>query len=173
MNWWRQVFAKILRLLGRRPAQLGAGQSPLVALEEGVDDLSADLQEIVRSLAGRKGVVPDTVARALRDYRHLTKVMMGPGATADAVDDVTLIAEAEELLRAIILRAPEVATLLEVATKRADDKAGRSAAGDAILLLRDQGRTLHELASVALQWASSRSAEDREALQACAQRLAG
>lgn len=139
---------------------------------EGASDLPEDLQEILRSLEGERGVVVDTVAHALEDFVHLRQVMMGPGASTDAVDDVTLIAEAQELLTAIVHRAPEVKTLLEIATKRTDDKAGRSSAGDAILVLRDQGRVLHELASAALQWASSRSEEDRMKLQRCAQRLA-
>ncbi len=135
-------------------------------------DLPEELQEIVRGLAGHKGVVVDTVARALQDFAHLQEVMMGPGARGDAVDDVTLIGEAQELLHAIIVRAPEVKTLLQVAKDRPDDKPGRSAAGAAILEVRDQGRVLHELASAALQWASSRSEEDRKQLQQCAQRLA-
>lgn len=135
-------------------------------------DLPEDVQEILRELEGERGVVVDTVTRALEDFVHLREVMMGPGASTDAVDDMTLIAEAQQVLTAIVLRAPEVKALAAIATKRADDKAGRSSAGDAILLLRDQGRVLHELASAALQWASSRSEEDRKKLERCAQRLA-
>ena len=174
VNWWRQIYTEILRLFGRRPAQLPPAKSPSPSAKVSLDasELPEELQDILKSLDGERGVVADTVARALEDFLHLREVMMGPGASTDAVDDVTLIAEAQELLRAIILRAPEVKTLSEIATKRADDKAGRSSAGDAILALRDQGRVLHELASAALQWASSRSEEDRGKLQRCAQRLA-
>ena len=172
MNWWKQIYTEILRLFGRRPAQLPPATSTSVNLSLHASELPEELQEILRGLEGEKGVVVDTVARALEDFVHLRRVMMGPGASADAVDDVTLIAEAQELLSAIVVRAPEVKTLLEIATKRADDKAGRSSAGDAILVLRDQGRVLQELASAALQWASSRSEEDRMKLQRCAQRMA-
>lgn len=172
MNWWKQIFTKIMALLGRRPAQLGPNPvSPAHRLQD-LSDIPEDLRDIVQSLQGEKGVVVDTVSRALQDYRHLKTVMMGPGATTDAVDDVTLIAEAQELLRAIVVRAPQVKTLSEIATKRTDDKAGRSAAGDAILVLRDQGRALHELASAALQWASSGSVSDRKQLEDCARRVA-
>jgi hypothetical protein len=135
-------------------------------------ELPEELREIVRSLEGHEGVVVDTVARALQAFAHLQEVMMGPGAGVDAVDDATLLGEAQELLSAIIVRAPGVKTLLQVAKDRPDDKAGRSAAGDAILALRDEGRVLHDLASAALQWAASRSEKDRKQLQRCAQRLA-
>ncbi len=172
MNWWKQIYTEILRLFGRRPAQLPPASSTTADLSRHAAELPEELQEILRSLAGERGVVVDTVSRALEDFVHLRQVMMGPGAGADAVDDVMLVAEAQELLTAIVVRAPEVKTLLEIATKRADDKAGRSSAGDAILVLRDQGRVLHELASAALQWASSRSEEDHRKLQRCAQRLA-
>lgn len=173
MNWWKEIYSKILRVLGRRPAQLPPASATVVDISAHSSDLPEELQQILRSLEGHNGVVTDTVARALKDFAHLQEVMMGPGARVDAVDDVTLVGEAQELLTAIIVRAPEVKTLLEVAKGRPDDKAGRSAAGDAILVLRDQGRVLHNLASAALQWASSRSEEDRKQLQQCAQRLAG
>jgi hypothetical protein len=173
VNWWKQIFAKILQLLGRQPAQLPPGRATPAGLEhDAADDLPEDLRAIVADMKGHKGVVVDTVVQALQDFRHLRQVMMGPGASSDAVDDVTLIAEAQHLLRVILLRAPEVKTLLAIATTRTDDKAGRGSAGDAILVLRDQGRLLHDLASAALQWASSRSEADREQLQACARRMA-
>ena len=172
MNWWKQIFTKILVLLGRQPAQLTASTDASAEYSRYASELPEDLQVIMKSLEGKKGVVADTVTRAVQDYSHLKTVMMGPGASTDAVDDVTLIAEAQELLRAILVRAPEVQVLSEIATQRSDDKAGRSAAGDAILVLRDQGRVLHALASAAVQWASSRSESDREQLQECARRIA-
>lgn len=172
MNWWKQIFTKILVLLGQRPAQLATSTDARAEYSRYASDLPEDLRAILESLKGEKGVVPDTVARALQDYSHLKTVMMGPGASTDAVDDVTLIAEAQELLRAILVRAPEVQVLSDIATKRSDDKPGRSAAGDAILVIRDQGRMLHDLASAAVQWASSRSESDREQLHECARRVA-
>lgn len=141
-------------------------------MDEGVASLPEDLRETVRRLAHQKGVVIDTVTLAIRDYAHLRDVMMGPGASADAVDDVTMIAEAQALLRAMIVRAPDIKTLLEIADQRSNDRQGRASAGDAALVLRDQGRSLHEVSSAALQWASSRSEEDMRRLQERAQRLA-
>jgi hypothetical protein len=134
--------------------------------------LPEDLQADLRKLAHHKGVVVDTLALAIRDYGHLREVMMGPGASVDAVDDVTMIAEAQTLLRVMITRAPDVKTLLDIAGKRSNDREGRASAGDAALALRDQGRRLHELSSAALQWAASRSDEDMRQLQERARRLA-
>ena len=171
VNRWKQIFVEILRLLGRRPAQLPPARGVAPVFDESAADLPDDLQEILRKLSSHKGVVVDTVAHAIRDYAHLRDVMMGPGASADAVDDVTMLAEAQALLRTMIVRAPDVKTLLEIASKRSDDLPGRSSAGEAILMLRDQGRSLHELASAAMQWASSRSEEDGRRLHECAQRL--
>lgn len=139
--------------------------------DAGAAELPEDLQADLRKLAEDKGVVVDTLALAVRDYSHLREVMMGPGASVDAVDDVTLIAEAQTLLRVMITRAPDVKALLDIAGKRSNDREGRASAGDAALVLRDQGRSLHELSSAALQWASSRSEEDMQQLQERASRV--
>lgn len=173
MNWWKRVFAEIMRLFGRQPGQLPPAKGVALVFDESAADLPDDLQAILQKLVNQRGVVVDTVAHAIRDYTHLREVMMGPGASADAVDDVTMIAEAQAHLRAIIVRAPEVKKLLEIASKRSDDRPGRSSAGHAILVLRDQGQDLHDLTSAALQWASSRSEDDMRRVQECAQRLSG
>jgi hypothetical protein len=165
VSFWKQVLTTIMRLFGRRPAQLPAGPEGPASIDEGAAELPEDMQAGLRKLAGHQGVVVDTVAHALRDYAHLREVMMGPGASVDAVDDVTMIAEAQSLLRAMISRAPDVKTLLDIAGKRENDREGRASAGNAALVLRDQGRSLHEVSSAALQWASSRSEADMQKLQ--------
>ena len=166
------MLTAILGLFGRRPPQLPAGPGNAPSIDEHAAALPEDLQVSLRSLGNEKGVVIDTVALAVRDYEHLREVMMGPGASTDAVDDVTMIAEAQTLLRTMIQRAPDVKTLLEIAGKRDNDRQGRASAGDAALVLRDQGRSLHEVSSAALQWASSRSDEDMQQLQERAATLA-
>ncbi len=113
----------------------------------------------------------DTVATAIGDWADLHDVVTGPGASTDAVADVNLLSEANECLRAIIVRAPEVKALSEIAGKRGKDRAGREAAGDAILNLRDQGQVLHALTSAALRWASSGSDEDRQRMKDAAREL--
>jgi hypothetical protein len=165
VNWWRRAFAHLLRLFGRRPLQLAAPSKVAQVFGSAAELLDADLQDTLKDLTDNKGVVTDTVAQAIRDHADLREVMMGPGATTDAVDDVTLIAESEAILRDIILRAPDISVLVRVASSRPHDKEGRESAGEAILGLKDEAMILHELASAALRWGASRSQEDSEHLR--------
>ena len=82
-------------------------------------------------------------------------------------------AEAATVLRGLLESAPLVSALSTVAGERQDDRRGREAAGDAMLELRDRGRSLHDVASAALAWAASQSDENGKRLQECAARLAG
>jgi len=168
-TWWQRLFAWIRRLLGRGPALL----RPAPAGSRW-GDYAPSLPDDLRSQLDRlsdEGVVWDTVRSAIEDYGDLREVMQGPGATADTVNDVELLAEAEDVLRSIIGRAPNVQVLVDVAGKRSADRAGREAAGDAILELRDDGKALHDTASAAIRWAASRSDRDGRHLEECAGRL--
>lgn len=158
--WLHRLLAWFRRLLFR-PAALTSGSA--LALPSG---LRQDLEQLKCS-----GVVRDTVASATQDYSHLREVINGPGSSGDIVDDVTVLAEAEALLRDIIARAPGVDTLARVATDRQDDRPGREAAGDAILRLRDDAKPLHDAASAALRWAAGGSSEDRDRFQQCSKAL--
>jgi len=174
--WWRRLSGWIRDLWSRERAQLAPAarvQSSSVGVVFGAIalELTDDLQHILTDLATQRGVVVDTVAGAIEDYGHLRAVVMGPAATHDAVQDATLLGEAESALGAIIQRAPEVAVLAQVAGKRTDDRTGREAAGEAILELRDKRRALHELASAAIHWGASRSPEANQHMQQCAKRL--
>lgn len=161
IRWWRRLWAGLRRLLAdlRGPKALSAGRD--------ASDLPDDLQELYQRVRAT-GVVGDTSQRAILDYRHLRDVVMGPGATSDAIDDVSLLADAEELLRELLRRAPELQTLVELAGARAQDRKGREATGEAMLHFCDQAQVLHELTSAALRWASSQSTEDLVYMQRCA-----
>ena len=160
--WWRRIWARVVVLLIKisPPKELPASFSTA--------DLPVDLQALYARVKRSSGLVADTVDGAIADFQHLREVVMGPGATADAVDDVTLLADAEEALREMLRMAPELQTLVELAGQRRSDRKGREATGEAMLAFRDRGRALHDLASAALQWASSRSAEDLARMQGCA-----
>lgn len=162
MPWWQRLLLQIRALFARAPKQLPAAD---------VGELAEDLQEALERLGTEKGAVYDAAHRAARDFGDLREVLMGPGATDDAAADVSLLADAEDVLRSMLQRAPEVKTLASIAGERDGDKQGRAAAGEALLRLRDQGRALHELASASLLWASSKKLEDQDAMRSCAERL--
>lgn len=164
MPWWRRLLLRIRALFASAPKLLPAAD---------VGQLADDLQEALERLGSEKGAVHDAAHRAVRDFGDLREVLMGPGASDDAAADVSLLAEAEDLLRSMLQRAPEVKALATIAGERGGDKQGRAAAGEALLQLRDQGRALHELASASLLWASSKKLEDQEAMRSCAERLRG
>jgi hypothetical protein len=163
MPWWQRLLLRIRALFALQPH----GLLPAAETEE----LAEDLQDALRRLGHEKGAVLDAAQRAVKDFADLRTVLMGPGASSDAAWDVSLLADAEDVLRSILLRAPEVKQLAAIAGARGSDKAGRAAAGEAILQLRDQGRVLHEVASASLLWASSKTLQDHEALRSCAERL--
>ncbi len=162
MPWWQRFLLRIRALFVRAPKQLPMGD---------VSELAVDLQEALRELGSEKGAVYDAAQCAVHDYRDLRDVLMGPGASDDVGADVTMLAEAEDVLRSMLLRAPQVKALTAIASRRGGDTSGRAAAGEALLQLRDQGRTLSKLASASLLWASSQSPEHQEAMQRCAARL--
>jgi len=162
MPWWQRILLRIRALFTRAPKQLSMGE---------VSELAPDLQEALRELGTEQGAAYDAAQRAVRDYCDLRDVLMGPGASDDAGEDVTLLAEAEDVLRSMLLRAPQVRTLAVVATRRSGDAQGRAAAGEALLRLRDQGRALSQLTSASLRWASSKSPADLEAMRASAASL--
>ncbi|MCP4449398.1 MAG: hypothetical protein GY811_29300 [Myxococcales bacterium] len=162
MPWWQRLLLRIRALFQSEPKQLPAAS---------LDELAVDLQEAMSRLATEKGAVLDAAQRAVADFGDLRSVLMGPGASSDAAEDVSVLAEAEDVLRSMLTRAPEVQALAAIAGKRGSDKAGRAAAGEALLQLRDQGRYLHELASASLLWASSKSLEDLEKMRSCAERV--
>ena len=165
----RRWLTAIVAWLGQRvsrdePRRLGAGDW---------GDRAASLDpELQRSLddIGDSPVVRDTVAAAVADFCDLRDVVSGPGAF-ELIADLDLVAEAEAVLREIIERAPEVSAVVAVARQRDGDRAGREAAGDALLGLRDRGRALAETASAALVWGSSRDRGDRRRLEECAAKL--
>ncbi len=137
------------------------------------EPLAEDLRLALRRLGSEPSAALDASERAVKDYRDLARVLMGPGASVDAAWDVSVLADAEDVLRSMLSRAPEVNQLAKLASERATDSDGRAAAGEALLRLRDQGRLLHEVASASLAWAASRSQKDQEALRQCAERLRG
>jgi len=163
MPWWRRLLIRIRALFAPEPRAL------LPAAE--TESLAEDLQDALRRLGREKSAVLDAATRAVKDYGDLRDVLMGPGASSDAAWDVSLLADAEDVLRSMLLRAPEVKQLTAIAADRGSDKAGRAAAGEALLQLRDQGRILHDVASASLLWASSKTRRDQEALRSCAERL--
>lgn len=165
LRWWRRMWARVVAMLVNisSPKQLQASNSAA--------NLPDDLQELYARVKRTSGLVADTVDGAVADFEHLREVVMGPGATADAVDDVNLLADAEEALREMLRLAPELQTLVHLAGQRRSDRKGREATGEAMLAFRDRGRALHDLASAALRWASSRSAEDLARMQGCAARV--
>ncbi len=163
MPWWQRFLLHIRALFERTPKQLPMGD---------VSELAVDLQEALRELGTEKGAVYDSAQCAVRDYADLRDVLMGPGASDDAGADVTLLAEAEDVLRSMLLRAPQVKALTAIASRRGGDAQGRAAAGEALLQLRDQGRALSKLTSASLLWASSQSREHQEEMQRCASVLA-
>lgn len=165
MPWWQRLLARIRALIDRaQPARLPAAKT---------EELADDLRVALRELGTEKSAVLDAAERAVRDFSDLRTVLMGPGASHDAAWDVSLLADAEDVLRSMLSRAPAVKQLSALASERVADKAGRAAAGEALLQLRDQGRLLHEVASASLLWASSKSRADQEALRSCAERLNG
>jgi len=157
---------RIQEFFAPRPRQLAAAK-----VEAQMETLAEDLQDALRALGHDKGAVLDTAQRAVSDYSDLRDVLMGPGASSDAAEDVTLLAEAEDVLRSMLTRAPHVKTLAAIAARRSTDKQGREAAGEALLKLRDQGRALQELTSASLLWASSKSRAHHEQMHACAERM--
>ncbi len=165
VGWWLRLWLRLLALL--------RGARPVKELRAARDDtpLPDDLHELYLQLAGKKGLVADTMERAVEDYRHLRAVIMGPGAGIDAVDDVTMLAEAEEALREMLQRAPHLQSLVELAAGRERDRKGREATGEAMLAFGDRGRALHDLSSSALRWASSQSADDLARMQECVDHL--
>lgn len=163
MPWWQRLLHSIRALFAREPR----GLLPAAKTEE----LADDLQDAFRRLGHEKSAVLDAAERAVKDFGDLRTVLMGPGASSDAAWDVSLLADAEDVLRSMLLRAPEVKQLAAIAADRESDRAGRAAAGEALLQLRDQGRMLHDVASASLLWASSKTLQDQEALRSCAERL--
>lgn len=163
MPWWQRLLLRIRALFRREPRAL------LPAAE--TEELADDLQDALRRLGREKSAVLDAAERAVKDFSDLRTVLMGPGASSDAAWDVSLLADAEDVLRSMLMRAPEVKQLAAIAAERGSDRAGRAAAGEALLQLRDQGRVLHEVASASLLWASSKDPQDQEALRSCAERL--
>lgn len=155
-----------LRMGERRPRQLGGATPDWGARAATLDP------ELVRALddIGDSPVVRDTVASAIAHFCDLRDVVSGPGA-GDLIDDLDLVADAEAVLREIIGRAPDVSAVVAVARERDGDRAGREAAGDALLALRDRARALGEAASAALVWGASRDRADRRRLERCAARL--
>lgn len=151
----------------------GAPPRPLLGAPSDVRDRVASLDpDLASSLdhIGDSPVVRDTVAAAVADFCDLRDVVSGPGAF-DVVGDLDLVADAEAVLRDIVARAPDVSALVAVARDRRRDRAGREAAGDALLALRDRARALSEAASAALVWGSTRDRADRRRLEQCAARL--
>tara|TARA_R110002096_G_scaffold16898_12_gene58116 strand:+ start:61029 stop:61550 length:522 start_codon:yes stop_codon:yes gene_type:complete len=163
MPWWHRLLLRIQAFFAREPRAFLPAAKP--------EDLPEDLQEALRRLGNEKSAALDAASRAVKDFGDLRTVLMGPGASSDAAWDVSLLADAEDVLRSMLLRAPEVRQLAAIAGDRGSDKAGRAAAGEALLQLRDQGRVLHEVASASLLWASSKTLQDQEALRLCAERL--
>jgi hypothetical protein len=166
LRWWQRLLRWLRARFGRRQLP------PAPSWREQVASLPEDLRAEVAALpVDSSAAVRETVTRAVADYLHLREVLLGPGASAVAVDDAVLLGEAEATLRSIVARAPAVSALVAVAVQRGGDRRGREAAGDAVLHLRDQSRGLHETASAAIEWAASRSAGDAERLRASADRM--
>ena len=171
---WQRLLARLRAIADwfrAGPLQLTGGSSISDVFGVEADQLPAELQEILIQLVESKGVVVDTLRQAIGDCFDLRRVVMGPGASVDAADDMTMLAEADEVLREIIVGAPKVQVLVEVASTRSRDRPARESAGHAILVLRDKARTLRALSSALLCWAESHSEQDREHLEGCRRSL--
>ena len=174
LAWIRGVSGWPRRLLG------GPGGTRLV--RRGRDDWgprAAELDPAVREkldeLDLERGVVRDTIQNAIEDYCDLGDVINGPnnsGSLGDVVDDVMLLADAEATLLSILERAQGVESLINIAARRRGDQAGREAAGEAILRLRDDARALATAASTALSWAGARDTAAKTKLKDCGEALA-
>jgi hypothetical protein len=161
----------LLRALLTRPRLLLGPKRPARRFGSSTAALPDDLQEQLDTLATTRGAVREAVAGAVDDYVHLCQLLLGPGSGASPVEDAALLAAAETTLRSILDRAPRVAALAAIAARRSRDRAGRAAAGDAMLHLRDQARALHDTTSAALRWTAERDADSADALRACADHL--
>ncbi len=150
---WDRLIAWIRRVLVGRPRRLLAGRNTL-RWPTDVELLPADLRESLSSLADERGVVRDTVARAIEDYASIQRIVAGPSPDADAVFQATLLADAEVALRTIIDAAPNLANVVSIATQQRTDRKTREAAGGAILSMQDCAHALTLAAAAALQWAA-------------------
>lgn len=173
MTRWLAAILAWLRRLFRRPrllpgAAAGAAAAP-DRWDPRVDSLDPDLRSDLDRLVASRGVVRDTVTRAVVDFCDLRDLIAGPGSF-DVVGDLDLLGEAEAALRELVTRAPDVLVVVEVARERTG-RGDRESAGAALLAFRDRGRALAEAVSAALRWSASRSAADRERLLEAAQAL--
>lgn len=171
--WWQRLLAW-LRRLQKRVLALPAAPEKREAGRAGRDELrslSLPVRQRLEALEDVQGAARATVDAAVQDYLHLREVLLGPGASTRALDDVEILASAEAALSYILEHAPRVWTLSNIAAQRERDRAGRQAAGEALLELDDVGKKLHDTASAAIQWASSRADEDCRRLAARAREL--
>lgn len=160
--WWHRLLRWFRRLKGRILALSPAADSfeSRRPTQGQLNTLAPAIRAHLDALTGVKGAVRATVDGAVEDYLHLREVLLGPGASTHIFDDVEILASAEEALTCILEQAPELSALSSIASRRPRDRAGRAAAGEALLHLRDTGRKLHDTTAAALQWASSRSEAD-------------
>ena len=165
--WWRRLLAWLFPRRARRRRTLPDRATP--AWQDQLASLPADLRVDLAALALDSDAVRATVTAAVADYVHLRDVLLA--ADAAPIDDVVLISDAEVTLRAIVARAPSIATVVAVARQRTGERPGRAAAGDALLDLRDDARALHDTASAALEWSASRTAATAARLRTTGDRL--
>ncbi|MEZ4380922.1 MAG: hypothetical protein R3A79_06215 [Nannocystaceae bacterium] len=126
-------------------AQSGAAPLPR-SIDRGVAELPSDLEPAIRRL----------VDDAVEDFTHLHELVSDPGLKSSfARDHEALLAEAEAVLVDLLRRAPLVSRVQRLASRRADDERGRSAAASALARLERQAKALHDAASAALQLAAS------------------
>lgn len=123
------------------------GASPLPrSIDRGVAELPSDLEPAIR------GLVDD----AVEDFTHLHELISDPDLKSSfGRDHQALLAEAEAVLVDLLRRAPLVSRVQRLASRRADDEEGKSAAASALARLERQAKALHDAASAALQLAAS------------------
>lgn len=129
--------------------------------------LPAAVTDAIEALPAALG--PDLRARvdvAVEDFKQLHEVLGDPSlAGAPGVDAAAMLAEAQQILQALLRDAPRVARVQALADRREDDAPAREAAATAFAALGQRADALHQAASAAIRLAAALAAGDTSALQ--------
>lgn len=140
-------------LVLRRGPQLPAAAAPAGELAPAPAPTAAEVPPVPKDLSPE---VEAIAAAAAQDFRHLSDALSDPAlARAAGVDAAGMRAEAGNLLRDILRRAPLVSRVRRIAAERPDDLDSRRAGDDALAALTRQADALRGATAAALRIAAA------------------
>ncbi len=128
-------------------------------------------EEVAEALSNLPPDLPASIQTmidtAILDYQHLRELLADDPLLPDSVglDPANMLAEAEQVLLALLTQAPRVARVQRIAERRPDDPAAAQAAATATSALQHRADTLHNATSAALALIATPNTDDTAALR--------